>query len=63
MFDFRASVKNGKWKMDDHFPFALENENNGMYTDRTGCLNTVHVFFFSNCQELSKSIHVWVCYL
>ena len=28
-----------KWKMDDHFPFALENENNGMYTDPAGGAN------------------------
>jgi len=38
--DFRLSVKNEKWKMENgcsysifHFSLSMENENNGMYTD------------------------------
>ena len=27
-------MENGKWMTIFHFPFALKNENNGMYTDR-----------------------------
>ena len=48
MFDFRASMKNGKWKMDDHFPFCIFHLLWKMKI--TVCTRTLHIEVYRACR-------------